>query len=138
MKIKKETRLLSYAGKKQRFARSVAAGNFVFLSGSSGRTIESGEVSCSDAGGQTRVALDKVRAALAEAGSDMEGIMKVTIYLKNMQDYESVKQSEFEYYAQYAPGLVAEPPASTVVQVVSLSKADMLVEFDIIALRAGI
>jgi len=36
---------LYYAGKKQRFARSVVVGGFVFLSGSSGRTIETGEVS---------------------------------------------------------------------------------------------
>ena len=33
---------LYYAGKKQRFARSVVVGDIVFLSGSSGRTMETG------------------------------------------------------------------------------------------------
>jgi len=52
-----------------------------------------------------------------------------------MKDYETVKQTEFEYWEKYAPGLAAEPPASTVSQVVSLSKPNMLVEFDIVALK---
>lgn len=68
----KKTYLLSYGGQKQRFARSVVAGDFVFLSGSSGRTMETGEVSSDDVGEQTRVALDKVRLALEEAGTSMK------------------------------------------------------------------
>ena len=135
MKKKKKTYLLSYAGKKQRFARSVVAGDFVFLSGSSGRTIETGEVSSNDIREQTEVAMDKIRFALAEAETDMENIVKVTIYLKDMKDYETMKQAEFYYYSKYAPGLLESPPASTVVQVVSLSKSNMLVEFDMVALR---
>ncbi|MBN2061587.1 MAG: RidA family protein [Deltaproteobacteria bacterium] len=129
----KKTHILEYAGHRQRFARSVVAGGFVFLSGSSGRTIESGEVSSGDVREQTVVALDKIRAALEEAGSSMENIVKITIFFKNMDDYEAVKQAEFDYYAKYAPSLVNEPPAGTVCQVVSLSKSNMLVEFDVIA-----
>ena len=135
MSREKKTYLLEYAGKKQRFARSVVAGDFVFLSGSSGRTMETGEVSSDDPGEQTRVALDKVRMALEEAGSTMENILKVVILFKNMEHYEAVKEAEFEYYREYAPGLAEEPPASTVFQVASLSKENMLVEFDIIALK---
>lgn len=131
----KKTFMLSYGGHKQKFARSVVAGDFVFLSGSSGRTLETGEVSSDDAKEQTRVALDKVRLALEEAGTSMESIVKVVIYFKDMKDYETVKQAEFEYYSEHAPGLAEEPPASTVSQVVSLSKPNMLVEFDIIALK---
>ena len=135
MAIKKKTYMLSYAGQKQRFARSVVAGDFVFLSGSSGRTMETGEVSSGDAAEQTIVALDKVRAALEEAGTTMDNIVKVVIYFKDMKDYEKVKQTEFAYWEKYAPALAAEPPASTVCQVVSLSKPNMLIEFDIIAIR---
>jgi 2-iminobutanoate/2-iminopropanoate deaminase len=135
MTIKKETHLLSYAGQKQRFARSVVAGDFVFLSGSSGRTLETGEVSSDDVQDQTRVAMDKIRLALEEAGTSMENIVKVLIYFKDMKDYEVVKQTEFEYWEQHAPGLAAEPPASTVCEVASLSKSNMLVEFDVTALR---
>ena len=131
----KKTFALKYKGGKQRFARSVVAGDFVFLSGSSGRTIETGEVSSDDVRVQTRVALDKIKMALEEAGSPLENIVKVVIYFKHMKDYESAKETEFQYYREHAPSLADEPPASTVCQVVSLSKENMLVEFDIIALR---
>ena len=138
MTDKKKTYLLAYAGKKQKFARSVVAGNFVFLSGSSGRTLETGEVSSDDAREQTNVALEKIKIALEEAGSSLENIVKVQIMFKDMKDYETVKQAEFEFYEKHAPALAEKPPASTVWQVVSLSKPDMLVEFDIIALRGDI
>ena len=125
---------LYYAGKKQRFPRSVVAGGFVFLSGSSGRTIETGEVSSNDIKDQTNVALEKIRLALKEAGCGLEQIIKMTIYLRNMSDYQSMRDAEFQYYQDHCPSLAEDPPASTVVQVVSLSKPSMLVEFDAIAL----
>ena len=133
--MKKVTYGLKYAGKKQRFARSVVVGDIVFLSGSSGRTIETGEVSSDDVREQVKVALDKARGALEEAGSCMNNICKVTIFLKNMSDYEAVKQAEWDYWTQYAPALTEDPPASTAVQVVSLSKPNMLVEFDMVAVK---
>jgi len=131
--MKKKVYQLQYAGKKQRFARSVEAGGFIFLSGSSGRTIETGEVSSNDMVEQTRVALDKIRLALKEAGSGLEHIVKITIYLRNMSDYQAMRDAELQYYQNHCPPLVEAPPASTVVQVVSLSKPNMLVEFDAIA-----
>ncbi|MBW1998458.1 MAG: RidA family protein [Deltaproteobacteria bacterium] len=130
----KKTFPLEYGGKKQRFARSVVAGDFVFLSGCSGRTLETGEISSDDVREQVTVALDKVRLALEEAGSSMENIVKVVIYFRDMKDYEIVKETEMEYYRIHAPSLAKNPPASTVCQVVSLSRDDMLVEFDVTAL----
>ncbi len=136
MTSSKTTFGLKYGKEKQRFARSVVVGDMVFLSGASGRTMETGEVSSDDAGEQTIVALDKVKSALEEAGSSLENIVKVVILFKDMNDYELVKKTEFEYYSEHAPSLAEEPPASTVFQVVSLSKVNMLVEFDIVAVKA--
>ena len=61
--------------------------------------------------------MDKIPLALEEAGTSMENIVKVLIYFKDMNDYEVVKQTEFEYWEQHSPGLAAEPPASTVCEV---------------------
>jgi 2-iminobutanoate/2-iminopropanoate deaminase len=132
--MKKKVHPLYYGGKKQRFARSVVSGGFIFLSGSSGRTIETGEVSSNNVTEQTKVALNKIKLALAEAGSGLEHIVKMTIYLRNMSDYQAMRDAEFQYYQNHSPSLVEDPPASTVVQVVSLSKPSMLVEFDAIAI----
>jgi 2-iminobutanoate/2-iminopropanoate deaminase len=134
--VSKKTYPLYYSGQKQRFARSVVSGGFVFLSGSSGRTLETGEVSSNDVSEQTKVALDKIRGALEEAGSDLGLIVKLTIYLRNMEHYQAVRDAELRYYQAHCSILAENPPASTVVQVVSLSKPNMLVEFDVIAALA--
>ena len=66
----------------------------------------------------------------------MNQIVRVVIYLRDMKDYEELKQAEWDYWTEYAPALVENPPASTVVQVVSLSKPSMLIEIDITAIKA--
>jgi 2-iminobutanoate/2-iminopropanoate deaminase len=132
-RLKKKTYALYYAGQKQKFARSVVVGDLVFLSGMSGRTMETGDVSSDDVKEQMLVALDKVRAALEEAGSSMDRIVKTVIYLKRLEDYDLMRATEQEYYRKYAPGLAEEPPASTFVQPASLARPSMLVEFDVVA-----
>jgi 2-iminobutanoate/2-iminopropanoate deaminase len=131
--MEKKTFPLVYAGKKQQFARSVVAGGLVFLSGSSGRTMETGEVSSDNVKEQMIVALDKIRGALEEAGTSLDNIVKTIIYLKHVEDYQVMRNTELEYYKKYAPSLVNEPPASTFIQPASLAKPNMLVEIDVIA-----
>lgn len=133
--MEKKTYPMIYGGVQQKFAQSVAAGDFVFPSGSSGRTSKDGEVSSTDPKEQVKVALTKIKTALEIAGTCMDNIVKVQILVKDMKDYAAIKEAEFEFYKEHAPGLYAEPPASTVWQVVSLSKPDMLVEFDMIAMK---
>ena len=133
--MNKRTYPLFYAGKKQRFARSVVVGNLVFVSGSSGRTMETGEVSSDNFKEQMIVALDKIRGALEETGSSMNNIVKTVIYIKHLEDYQLMRDTELEYYKKYAPSLVEEPPASTCMQPASLAKPSMLVEIDIIAVK---
>lgn len=124
---------LVYGQQKQQFARSVVVGDLVFLSGSSGRTMETGDTDSDDIVAQMTVALDKIRAALAEAGTTMEHIVKTVIYLKRLEDYQLMRQTEREYWEKHAPALVEEPPASTFLQPQSLARPDMLVEIDVIA-----
>ncbi len=131
--MRKKTYPLYYGGQQQQFARSVVVGDLVFLSGMSGRTMETGDVSSLDVKEQLWVAWDKIRAALEEAGSDLEHIVKTTIYLKNVEDYALMRSTEREYWARYAPGLLEEPPASTFLSPVSLARANMLVEVDVVA-----
>jgi 2-iminobutanoate/2-iminopropanoate deaminase len=131
--MKRKTYPLIYAGKKQQFARAVVVGELVFLSGSSGRTMETGEVSSENLVDQMKVALDKIRATLTEAGTSMDNIVKTTILLKRIEDYNLMRQTEREYWQKYAPRLLEEPPASTFMQPMSLSRPNMLVEIDVIA-----
>ena len=131
--MKKKTYPLEYAGVKQRYAACVVVGDLVFCSGMTGRTPETGDVSSDGVGEQMVVALDRIKKALEQTGSSMENVVKTVIYLKEIKDYQSVRDAEFEYYRKYCPLLVEEPPASTVVQVVSLARPRVLVEVDVVA-----
>jgi 2-iminobutanoate/2-iminopropanoate deaminase len=131
--MKKKTYPLEYAGVKQRYATCVVVGDLVFCSGMTGRTPETGDVSSDNVAEQIVVALDRVRKALEQTGSSMENIVKTIIYMKEIKDYQSVRDAEFEYYRKHCPLLVEEPPASTVVQVVSLARPRVLVEVDVVA-----
>jgi enamine deaminase RidA (YjgF/YER057c/UK114 family) len=131
--MKKKTYPLYYAGQKQRFARSVVVGDLVFLSGMSGRTMETGLPGSDDVKEQMLVALDKIRLGLEEAGSSMEHIVKTTIYLKDVKNYQVMRETEWEYWEKYAPGLCEEPPASTFLMPASLALPSMLIEIDVVA-----
>jgi 2-iminobutanoate/2-iminopropanoate deaminase len=131
--VKKKTYPLEYAGVKQRYATCVVVGDLIFCSGMTGRTPETGDVSSDNTAEQMVVALDRIRKALEETGSSMENIVKTVMYLKEMKDYQSMRDTEFEYYRKHCPHLVEEPPASTVVQVVSLARPRVLVEVDVVA-----
>jgi 2-iminobutanoate/2-iminopropanoate deaminase len=131
--MKKKTYPLVYAGKKQQFARSVVVGDMVYLSGFSGRALETGKVTSDNMVDQMKIAMDKIRAALTEAGTSMDNIVKTTIYLKHLEDYNLMRQTEKEYWQKYAPRLLEEPPASTLIQPLSMVLPEILVEIEVIA-----
>ena len=99
--------------------------------------METGEVPSNDFKEQMIVALDKIRGALEEAGSSMNNIVKVVIYIKRLEDYQLMRETELEYYKKYASSLVDEPPASTCMQPLSLAKPDMLIEIDATAIKGN-
>ena len=114
------------------FARSVVAGNLIFISGMTGADLETGKVTSDDFKEQMLVALDKIRMAMEETGSSMNNIIKTLILLKDLNDYPSMRKTELEYYQKHAPFLIQEPPASTVFQPVSLARPEFLIEIEVV------
>ena len=115
------------------FSRSVTVGNLIILSGSAGRTLETGDVPSDNFEEQMLVALGKIKLALEEAGSSLGNLVKTLILLRDIEDYPRMWKTLLEYYQKHAPLLVEEPPASTVIQVASLAKAHYLIEIDAVA-----
>ena len=75
---------------------------------------------------QTEKVLENLKAVLNAAGSDLEKVVKTTIYLKNMGDFSTVNK----IYATYFKTSV---PARSTVEVSRLPK-DVLIEIDCIAI----
>ena len=73
---------------------------------------------------ETRQALQNLSAILEAAGSSLSRVLKVTVYVKNIEDYGLVNQVYAAFFAE-------EPPARAIVQ--GALPAGALVEFDAIA-----
>ncbi len=113
-----------------KFSRSVVVGNLIFISGCQGANDQTARVETNVFEEQMKIALDKIRRAMEEAGSSMNNVIKTLILMKNTEDYPGMRRTELEYYQKYAPFLVENPPASTVMGV-KLGKPEYLIEIEV-------
>ena len=113
-----------------KFAESVVAGNIIFISGCQGQNDETGEKP-DDFVVQMNNALDKVRKAMENAGSEMNNVVKTLIMLKDVKNYPLMRKTEVEYWEKYAPKLVEDPPASTFLEC-NLAHPGLQVEIDVV------
>jgi 2-iminobutanoate/2-iminopropanoate deaminase len=75
---------------------------------------------------QTRQVLENLKAVLEAAGSSMDGVVKATVFLKTIADFQAMNEIYAEYFA-------ASKPARSTVAVAELPKG-ALVEIDLVAL----
>ncbi len=115
-----------------KFARSIAAGNLIFVSGCTGQDTITGGPTPDNFEDQMTMAMNKVKMAMEEAGSSLENIVKTLMLIKHRDDYPRMRKTEVEYYIKHAPYLVENPPASTFMVPDSLAKPEFLIEMDVI------
>lgn len=108
------------------YSQAVRAGGFLFLSGQIPLDPGTGQLVAGDVAAQTRRVMDNLRGVLQGAGSSLEQVVKVTIYLVDMDDFAVVNQT----YAEYFPDV---KPARATVAVQALPRG-AAVEIDMIAL----
>jgi len=106
------------------YSQAIIANGFLFVSGSSPRNPKTG-IKPTTLREQTLQALTNIKALLEDAGTSIDNVVKATVYLKDLKDYEAMN----EVYAKY---LGDKPPARTTVFVNSLPKG-VLIEIDAIA-----
>ena len=107
------------------YSQAIDAGDFVFLSGQVPIDPKTGELVQGDIGVQTDRALDNLGAVLEAAGCSFSDVVKTTIYLVDLGDFQAVN-------ATYAKRFAEAPPARATVQVAALPKGAR-VEIDAIA-----
>ncbi len=104
-----------------------ARGSLLFLRGQVGQDLETGEsVAVGDAAGQAERAMANVARLLEEAGSRLEDICKITIYLVDPRYREPV----YRVVGRWLRGVF---PVSTGLVVSALARPEWLVEIDVVA-----
>jgi 2-iminobutanoate/2-iminopropanoate deaminase len=111
------------------YCQAIKAGDLVFCSGQIGLVPATGALAGDDIAAQAQQALKNLAAVVKEAGSDMNHVVKVTIYLKDMNDYAKVNDIYKDYFTDLKP-------ARATVQVAGLPK-NALIEMDCIATTGG-
>src|SRR5215211_4333637 len=105
---------------------AVKVGDIVFLSGALGTKPGGGGLAEGGIEGQTRQALENIKASAALAGVTMEDIAKCTVFITNVADFQAMNQ----VYREFFP---ANPPARTTVAVAGLVVEGAVIEIECIA-----
>jgi 2-iminobutanoate/2-iminopropanoate deaminase len=107
------------------YSQAVKANGFIFLSGQLALDPKTGGLVPGDVADQAAQVFKNIAAVLAAAGSGMSRIVKATIFLKDIGDFDKVNEI-------YAGNFSADFPARSCVEVSRLPK-DALIEIEVIA-----
>ena len=107
------------------YSQANVYGNLIFTSGQIPLNPETAMVVEGGIEEQTRQVFANLQAVLEAAGSGLDKILKTTVFLKNMGDFQIVNQ----IYAEYFQG---EFPSRSAVEVARLPK-DVLIEIEAVA-----
>ena len=108
------------------YVQAIRAGGLVFVSGQLAVEPATGQLIDGDNGAMTRRIFANLNAVLEAAGSSLAKVVKVTVFLADMDDFQAMNQ----VYAEFFP---ASPPARSTVQVARLPR-EARIEVEAIAL----
>jgi reactive intermediate/imine deaminase len=96
-------------------------GRMLFLSGMTSRNPDGSVFGAGDITAQTERCLDNISALLQEAGASMDDVVSVTVYVRDIGQFEAIHEVRRRYFS---PPL----PSSTMVEVSALALPEMLIE----------
>ena len=108
------------------YSQAIQAGNFLFLSGQIPLDPKTGELVKGNIRQQTQQVLENIKGVLESQGLGMDNVVKATIFLKDIGNFNQVN----EIYATYFP---SSPPARSTVGVSKLPR-DADIEIEVVAL----
>jgi 2-iminobutanoate/2-iminopropanoate deaminase len=112
------------------YSQAIQTGNLVYTSGQVALDPDSGKMVAGGVQKQTIRVFENIKAILAAAGTDLEHVIKTTVFLKSMNDFAVMNA----IYARYLAPQGTIAPARSTVEVARLPK-DALVEIEVIALK---
>lgn len=105
-------------------SKAVKANGFLFLTGHVAGPQD--QVDPNDIRSQTRGTLENLKRTLGECGASLEDVVRATVYLTDMADFEGMN----EVYREYFP---EDPPARSTIGVKELGAPVYRIEIDLVA-----
>ena len=110
----------------QAFPQAVITEKFIFVSGTPGLDLHSGQVVSDSFEDQTRQCFQNIKVILEEAGSSISNVIKTTIFMVTGNDFSIINKIYSEFFPE-------NPPARSTPQVMPFP-AGILISVECIAL----
>lgn len=107
------------------YSQGIKFGNLLFISGQTPLNPETRQIVEGDVQAQARQCLENIKAILEAAGTNLDNVLKTTVFIKDMNSFGKIN----EIYAQY---FTKNQPARSCVEVARLPM-NVLVEIEVIA-----
>ena len=107
------------------YSQAVHIGNLIFTAGQIALIPGTGELRTGGISEQTQQVMKNLEAVLTAAGSNMDQVIKTTVFLQDMGDFSAMNE-------EYAKAFNQDPPARSTVEVSKLPLG-ALVEIEMIA-----
>lgn len=109
------------------WSNAIRAGDTLYISGQVARPFEGGtEIVGTNEYDQTRQIFSRIDRIIKAAGGTMDDLIKMTVYVVNIKNNTEVWRARREFFT-------GDFPASTLVEVRSLAKPEVLVEIESVA-----
>lgn len=110
------------------YSRAVVAGNYVHVSGTTA-TVDGTLQHEGDAYGQTKVALEVIANALAQANHSLDDVVRARVFVSNADDMDAVGKAHGEIFSSIRPAL-------TMLAGITFINPAMLVEIEVDSYKA--
>jgi 2-iminobutanoate/2-iminopropanoate deaminase len=109
-----------------RLAQGYRVGDLLFISGQAAIDGDGRTVGIGDFDAQAKQAFENLDRALRAGGSSLRNVVKVTIFLRDMANFDRIVELRGKYFTP-------PYPADTIVEISSLYSPDALIEIEAIA-----
>ena len=107
----------------QNLSSGIKIGDMLYASGQLGMSRQAPDTTIE---GQTKLALDNVKAVMEAGGTSMANVVKCTVFLTRFADFQGMNRTYREYFPK-------DPPARSTVIVAALVSQGALVEIECMA-----
>jgi len=103
------------------YSQAVRAGNVLYLSGQIALDPASGNLVQGDFGAQARRVFENLKAVLQESRTDFRHVVKATVYLSDLGNFQALNSVYAEYFGDHKPARstvgVAQLPRGAAVEI---------------------
>jgi len=110
------------------WSNCLVIGKHVYIAGMTARGMEfDGEIDANDAYGQAVAIFTKIKHLIEEAGGGIDDIVKVLIYVTDINDRDDVWRARREFFS-------GDYPVSTLIEISALVLPDLCVEIEAVGI----